>query len=70
MKFCTVIDHQSVSSNMKKIAEILRPLSFVQRNTRHKTKNMKNTINSFINGNITVKFCTGSAQDKTILRTK
>ena len=73
--FCTRVDHQSVTSNIKKDlhkindvidndAIILRPLSFVQK--IHKTKRVKNTVNSVINGNMMLKFCTEVAHDNTI----
>ena len=43
---------------------ILRPLKI------QKTENMKNTINSIINGRMMVTFCTGVAHDKTIPHAK
>ena len=67
MKVCTGIDHQSVSSNIKKKVSIklimsldnnsiiLRPLSFVQKYT--KQKNMKNTGNHFTDAHMIVKVC-------------
>ena len=72
-KFCTVLDHQGVSLNMKKFCiindvTVLKLLLVVQK--YKKTKNRKNTINSLINGHIMLKFCTGVAHDKTIPHSK
>ena len=69
MKFCTGIDHQSLSSNVKKYLHkmndviILRPLSVVQNYTT-------NAINSIINSHIMVNFCKKLAHGKTIPHTK
>ena len=67
MKFCTGIDHQSVSSNMKKDLHkinciiIVRPLSFVQKYTNQ--KNTRKADNAVINGHIMLTFCRGVAHE-------
>ena len=78
MKFCTGVDHQSVTSNIERDFQkfnhvidndlmMMIPLSLCQ-----KCKKAQNicVLLLLINGHIIVKFCTGVAHEKPISHTK
>ena len=77
--FCIGIDHQGVSMNMnqdlhKIIDVIVNDVHYTETSVvcpkMHKTENMKNSINSIVNGHIMVNFCTGMVRYNTIPHAK